>query len=53
MEAGKKNLEITAKNSPAYGERHGLKDNAVNWGVLLCTVKKKTVKGCSISQLAK
>jgi len=25
-------LGATVKNPPAYGERHGMKDGAVNWG---------------------
>ncbi|GAX91520.1 hypothetical protein EFBL_3210 [Effusibacillus lacus] len=25
-------LGATVKNPPAYGDRHGITDNAVNWG---------------------
>jgi hypothetical protein len=37
-------LGTTVKNPPAYGERHGMKDNAVNWGGPPLHERKKTRK---------
>lgn len=37
-------LGATVKNPPAYGERHGMKDGAVNWGDPPLHRKKK--KNC-------
>jgi hypothetical protein len=43
-----KELVTTTKNPPAYGDRHGMKDGAVNWGDPPLH-RKKTVKRCPIS----
>jgi hypothetical protein len=43
-----KELGTTTKNPPAYGEWHGMKDGAVNWGDPPLH-RKKTVKRYPIS----
>jgi hypothetical protein len=44
-----KELGTTTKNPSAYGDRHGMKDGAVNWGDPPLHRKKKTVKRRLIS----
>lgn len=44
-----KELGTAVKNPPAYGERHGMKEDAVNWGdpplhgIFFVTVKRRSI----------